>query len=278
MKKVKKFLLMTVLSVCSFAFVGIVNAELFTISGSVNLICEPNAIEAGGQSECYVIGKPDPATETASVNGYVVQSYTTKNLTLQTAKANENVTNSAAVFTHATAQNTNKPFASTADAPKSLQDFTCIYDSAASGKRDFGCAVYYTKSSVTSNAFTPAAMKRNAGAVIPAQQVASGYGVLGSIIVKLSEDATNNECGELCVKVWRIDSSDKYDKTLTASVDDRDNMPEYFCKEIHLKGTPVQPGTPETGAFASYAILAAGALIAISAVAMAKKNNKFNRI
>ena len=35
---------------------------------------------------------------------------------------------------------------------------------------------------------------------------------------------------------------------------------------------------PKTGNFASYAVLAAGALIALSAITVAKKHNKFYRV
>ena len=35
---------------------------------------------------------------------------------------------------------------------------------------------------------------------------------------------------------------------------------------------------PKTGSFASYAVLAAGALIALSAITIAKKHNKFYRV
>ena len=35
---------------------------------------------------------------------------------------------------------------------------------------------------------------------------------------------------------------------------------------------------PKTGSFASYAVLAAGALIAISAITVAKKHNRFYKV
>ena len=54
---------------------------------------------------------------------------------------------------------------------------------------------------------------------------------------------------------------------------------QYACAEVHYNETGTLPGDgTETGAFASYALLVAGALVAISAITLAKKNNKFSRI
>jgi hypothetical protein len=52
----------------------------------------------------------------------------------------------------------------------------------------------------------------------------------------------------------------------------------FDCREIHMKKKTEPGNNPGTGAFASYALLAAGALIAISAITIAKKNNKLQKI
>ena len=86
----------------------------------------------------------------------------------------------------------------------------------------------------------------------------------------------------MCVKVWRVPEKENYADYTSCGNDGTnanncgsDTQLQYKCKEIHYK----EDGTfAETGAFASYALLVACALIAISAITLAKKNNKFSRI
>ncbi|MDE5888397.1 MAG: hypothetical protein K2H20_00080 [Bacilli bacterium] len=287
MKKLKNILLMSAMTVCSLAFANAVNAASFTMP-NMNLVCEPNAIEAGGQTTCYIIGQPEPnKDDTRSVHGYVAQAYTSSKYTeIVVAKSNTNIPNTGAVFTKEF-ETTSKPFAQET-VPAAIKNFNCAFDSTISSKKgegDFACAVFFSTGST--NVYTPLSLQKNADKILNAQDAQDGYGIIGSLVVRLKDDAVINQCGELCVKVWRVPDERAYadykkcalatpgDETCgdTTGVEGTD----YFCKEIHLKGTTVQP-SPPTGAFASYAILAAGALIAISAVTMAKKNNKFNRI
>lgn len=296
MKKIKKFLLMTVLGVCSFATVAVVNAASFDMN-RMNLVCEPSAIEGGQRSTCYLIGQPSTNVATDTNHGYVAQAYTTKYLKIINVNKNDNVPNTSAVLASASAT-TEKPFSSVSNAPAALKQMTCIYDSEISRETsDYKCLVYY--STTDANAFNPSVMKQNVANTpgLTAQHVNDGYGVIGNVVVELDEKAKVNECGELCIKVWKVPNAiayDRYNTDCAVAASGDPNCGEatsvqpspkaesagYFCEEIHLKTTPEpEPGeTPPTGAFASYAVLAAGALIAISAIAMAKKNNKFNKI
>lgn len=152
----------------------------------------------------------------------------------------------------------------------------------------------------------------------------SAYTVVGYWTVRLSEDATDENCGKLCVKI-------NYKSTKAGSPGDPGvpSIDNGQCAEIHPTVTPVcrqdngkfygkdgtevteeeynkqcskscykgEDGTyydkngqltteeqyikecdPETGSFASYAVLAAGAFIALSAITIAKKHNKFYKI
>ena len=86
-----------------------------------------------------------------------------------------------------------------------------------------------------------------------------------------------NRCGDICVKVWTIPDGVYYSKALECGTGTgcvQHTTSEQKCVEIHIKAS----GSTETGAFASYTILAAAAFIAISAVAIAKKNNKLYKI
>lgn len=286
MKKIKNILLMSIVAVCSFAFVNVVNAaDIFTMP-TMDLVCNPNAIEAGGRTTCYIVGQP--SKQTGSLHGFVTQAYTTSKYTkIELVNSNKSIANTGAVFTK-DVESTSKPFAS-GDVPASIKEFNCAFDSSINAKKgegDFLCAAIFSKG--TENLFTPVTIKNGVDGILSAEKKSDGYGIIGSVVVSLTDDAVVNECGELCVKVWNIPSEKLYSnykecagtKANSAECENTAtsvNANDYFCKEIHLKGKPVQP-SPPTGAFASYAILAAGALIAISAVAMAKKNNKFNRI
>ena len=51
------------------------------------------------------------------------------------------------------------------------------------------------------------------------------------------------------------------------------------CSDFEIVGEPEQqPNNPETGAFASYAVLAGGAALAVTTIAVVRSKNKFYRI
>lgn len=304
MKKLNKILLMIVFGICSFATFTIAKAESFELE-QMKLVCEPAAIESGERSTCYLIGKPSPSDATYTNHGYVVQAFTQNQehngvkskLKIVTAKKNDSVPNTDAKIATPTSATT--PAFSDATVG-TLNKLICKYDAESHAEEgSFRCIVYY--STTETNAFNPAAIKQGVSSLSYMKDyVSDGYGIIGGIVVELEADATANECGELCVKVWQIPDSKGYSEyngdCAVASPGDPDcgeptkvqggspastTSPGYFCEEIHLESKPTpEPGEdpPSTGAFTSYAILAAGALIAVSAIAMSKKNNKFNKI
>ena len=83
------------------------------------------------------------------------------------------------------------------------------------------------------------------------------YGKNGTEVTKEQYDS---ECGD--AKICREENGKYYGK------DGVEVTKEQFEKEC----------IPKTGSFASYAVLAAGALIALSAITIAKKHNKFYRV
>lgn len=278
MKKFKKLFMLSILAISTFILCGMttVKAAGFSLSNT-DIVCDPANVEKGGRSTCYIIGVPSEDA-TASVNGYINYIYTTKYLKLvgtQYLVTNSNST--LADATSATAQITPQD-----DMPDELKSFSCAYDTNISSSiqvSSFGCGIFYTKNSVTQNAFTPSTIK-NTG--IKSGILQDRYGTIGAILVGLDENATGNECGEVCVKVWRVPEKENYADYTSCGNDGTnanncgsDTQLQYKCKEIHYK----EDGTfAETGAFASYALLVACALIAISAITLAKKNNKFSRI
>lgn len=279
MKKTKKILIMSILAISTFILCGMttVKADAFALKDN-DIVCDPAVLEKGGRADCYIIGVPgDIGT---SVNGYIVNAYTTKFLQIVSAK--KMVRNSSAAWTDATSATAT--IAPTEDMPDALKSFSCAYDSGGIGSgitvTSYGCGAFYTIKNAE-NAFTRETIKNTGikSGLLPN----ATYGVIGSITVQLDENTTGNECGEICVKVWRVPTESNYADYTSCGTTDEDNSNNcgsdsggvYKCKEIHYN----EDGQlAETGAFASYALLAACALVAISAIALSKKNNKFSRI
>jgi hypothetical protein len=100
-----------------------------------------------------------------------------------------------------------------------------------------------------------------------------GYTILADFTVALSDDLANSnssieKCGKLCISAQSFANKSQYTMTGAGT--------GTVCDEINLRveGTP----NPPTGSFVSYIVLVAGALIAIAAIAIAKKRNKFYRV
>lgn len=282
MKNIKSKILSAILAIGGLMAVGMttVNAATYNTFALLNsdVVCEPNTLEKGDMATCYIIGQPDGADD-SSVHGYVVNAYTTKYLTLENTKKVVS-TNTGHVFSNA--QSATETIKASDDMPADLKLFSCQNDSTISTDEElssFGCGVFYTVNGATSNAFTKTAVLGAASNVESGVLPNSTYGAIGAFYVKLSDDVQGNECGEICVKAWRVPeatmySDSKFNCTDAGCGTETNNV--YDCKEVHYNAPIIEPG--ETGAFASYALLIAGALIAISAITLAKKNNRFSRI
>lgn len=290
MKKIKNMLLLSLLTICAVAVVGIdkVNAATFDLGSSASIVCSPDTISAGQGTDCYLVGKPVPASGDYSVHGYVTYAYTTDYLELKGAKENSNIPNTSVHFMKSTAATNGLTI--TGQMPSGMNGLTCKYDSAnIEGGLDFGCAVFYTHKDKAA-AFTPASIiKDNTANMVPGGNT-TAYGVIGSYQVSVAADAEGEACGELCVKAWMVPGEGDYahveycqtngkkqdgsacsDVTTIQTVAGENG---YICREVHYRGGV----NPDTGTFASYALLIAGALIAVAAVALAKKNTKLYRV
>ena len=289
MKKLEKMLFMLVLTICTVVLVGIdkVYAEPYNIASTFTIVCEPNTLSAGGRTDCYLVGKPEPASGNYSLHGYLTYAYTTDSLELKGASKNKNIANSDALFLEPSSAT--QGHTSSGNQPKGLDGFRCQLDSAnVDSGNDFGCVIFYTISGKT-NAFTPASIVANNSAkIVPGGD--TSYGVIGSYSVAVAKDVQGESCGELCVKAWNVPTENDYNHVTDCATDGKKSdgtacggitalqtvstESGYFCREVHYKG-----GTnPDTGTFASYTLLIAGALIAIAAVTLAKKNTKLYRV
>lgn len=282
MKNLKKLFLMSILAVSSFVLSGIGKveaADVFTL-GNLDIVCDPAKVEKGKQATCYIVGVPSKTGGT--VHGYIVKAYTTKHLKL--AGATAVVTSTGQAWADATSAT--KQITPNSDMPEQVKTLSCAYDGETLGNittTSYGCGVFYTVKDA-SNAFSATTVTSDATKSKINTEVFpnSTYGTIGAIIVKLDENFTGEECGEICVKPYRIPTVENYTDYSTCGNTagtgcgvEFTSGNFYKCKEIKAQGSGTDP---ETGAFASYAILAACAFIAVSAITLAKKNNKFSRI
>ncbi len=278
MRKLKKLFLMSILSVSAFVLCGMTtaNAAAFSLTNA-DVVCDPTELAKNGdRASCYIIGNP---SATGSVHGYAIRAYSTKHLNIIGTESI--ITNSDTAWTEALSAT--ETIASKPNMSDGVKKFGCVADdTASSDAKTFGCGIYYTVNSVENDAFTPATIKSEAALSQVGDALPEGnYGVLGSIIVQLDDIDPENpvsECGQLCVKVWRVATEENYENYSTCGNTNpelcgNETSNQYKCKDIHYRKAGA-----ETGAFASYALLAACALIAVSAITLAKKNNKFSRI
>lgn len=126
-----------------------------------------------------------------------------------------------------------------------------------------------------------------------------GYSPIAYWTVKLNNDATDESCGKFCLELdyKATEAGESASGGLTSDgagcaeirpvinkvtcqvKDDKYYGPtgeEITQEEYKKQCEATKP--PETGSFASYAVLAAGAFIALSAITIAKKHNKFYRV
>lgn len=100
-----------------------------------------------------------------------------------------------------------------------------------------------------------------------------GFTNIGWVQVKIAQEEEDSACGEICIHF-----SYQGPATVTEVSGGSGSDPKPACDEVNKKSIGSNEKTTETGSFASYAVLAAGAFIAISAIAIAKKHNKFYRV
>lgn len=298
MKKIKSNTLMMLLfGICAIFGMSVVKAdEAFKISNTLSVVCNPEIIKNGEQTKCYIVTLPDEAALTdpnsASVHGFVTKAFVTKDLKIVGAENNTYIAGTSVGFIHPqTANGTDKITGD--DIPDEVASVRCEADynwveqayskNSISTDRanDFACAMFYTKKSVSKNAYTISSLKNGSAAykstVLKDHQ---DYSVIGNYVVEMPAESTDGgSCGEICIIAKGVQKLADYAKWNTEG--SQDIFVPNVCVEIGRVSENPNPGitpVPETGAFASYALLVAGALIAIGAITIAKKNNRFNKI
>ncbi len=313
MKKTKKMLLLVALMLGGLLFTTKVQAKMAWILENPSLICDPQVMEPGKSSTCYYFGTQNSGETYETANaGFYIMMYTTENLKLKDIAANPNLKKVGTMFVSNSGTNNTTISQAPTTMPAALKEhFKCnisTYTSKSKNKNSAGCGVFYTNTGEAA-AFSSGNMKlygylEQHSDYVTALNISKDQAVvLGSITVELPKNNNIEGCGEVCIasfgvateadwghgdctaadgsltSEWNGDKCDTANPTSTTPEGTNKNMVDglFNCYELTLKN-PVPKKNSETGAFVSYAILAAGALIAISAVTISKKHNKLQKI
>ena len=244
MKKMKNLLLVALFAICAFVVGGNVVEAAATINNFA-VVCQASELGKNGETDCYLIGNLQNDTATgAGLHGIVAK----------TTVGNLDIVKFESAFDNVVAEKLNNGQSSTVvSGLQNGQSYTC--------KTDNGSPCYLLITKTAGNGLIAHGKSKKTASN-------SDYTVLGSSTVKVNENASVNDCGTLCVNATYALTDSEYTTGLHSS-----NTTESVCDEITVK-----EGEVATGNFVSYAVLAAGAFIAISAIALAKKHNKFYRV
>ncbi len=131
----------------------------------------------------------------------------------------------------------------------------------------------------------------------------SGFTIIGWWEVRLTDDATADNCGKICAWIKPLNTEldvqgsvaieepsidngrcreikPKIEIKKTCHTEGEGENIKYYGKDgnVITKEQYEKDCIPPTGGWASYAVLAAGAFIALSAITIAKKHNKFYQV
>ena len=292
--KENKNLLMTFLVAISVVLLfGVDNAYAADLQiTNRTVVCEKD-LEVGESTLCYLVGE---GNTDGSAHGFVTKVYTKDGLRLTDASGYPDKTK--AYKTEPTSESVGKK---TDDGI--ITNFICKADVGANSNvnfqytgenQDYACVAFYSPEKQEKLFTVSNAKVRTADSILKGKLDNQGLPnlmVIGSYTVKLDDIGSKTGCGEICVKSWVIDESTGYDhytegpdaegvgSVTSGGGNGKMESNQYFCAEVTIMGGEDTPlGTPETGGFISYILLIAGALIAISAVVIANKNNKIYHV
>ena len=246
-KSIKTLFILIGLSLFTFIGINTVKADNGASVTNINIVCEPSSIEKGDKTFCYIIGKVTNDSSGAGVHGLLTK-VTTSHLTITDYKAGDGSTR----YVAETITNGQKFTAAT---PAS--NYTC----QTQGEPCYG---FFTVGASNAGLF------KNTGktGITAIDAKYTGHTSFGYFEVELDETATTKECGKLCVFSDYVSTGAGYSSPVHIAE-------QAQCAEIKPKASV---DAPITGSFASITVLVAGGLIAIGAIAIAKKNNKIYRV
>ena len=252
MKKIKNLIIGLIIMTSFFVFAKITKAEDLVLQG-VKVVCKPESLEIGENktSRCYLIAR-------ASGNAYALKTLV------------ELTDLDLVSYDGSGSLNNNSTGVSELDSRVGIEAVIpgSTFDKTATGMENVSCTdetsfcvLFYTKDNGTG----VISSDLSSGGIELEQD---NYTIIAYYDVALADTAESNTCGKICVFPF-IYQTKETNENDSIRADDS-------CYEITINGDI--PDNPESGAFISYIVLAIGALIAVLAVALANKNNKFYKI
>lgn len=268
MKKNKIAILVLGLFVFCLIGIGKVNAT----TNSFQVVCAPEALEIGQKSKCYIIANLNNNDAIYGVYSRAV----TKDLTVKTVGTNQTGVDAGLISAgQKSGKGSNGLF--TCDPTLELKNAAGKTVKELGYKDEKKCA--YFESSTTE----PKIVKGYKSTTISSKVSAmgTGYTEVGYYEVELDSTATANDCGTLCVEIWYLEKYSAATTSIPKSTGNESQKKTYFpastvCGEVTTIVKPKE--NTDTGNFASYTVLIAGACIAIAAIAIASKNNKLYKV
>lgn len=264
----KKKILVLLFGLFVFTIAGITTAHAATLNNS-QVVCLPASLETGQKAKCYVIAQIDGGNifgvYTRAITSQLNIKGTGTSQTISVKGLTDSVKSTSGMYTC-----------------KNITNVPTGYTAAP------GC-VQFESEFVASATTHAAGIKPNLLSTDLNTGSWTGYSEIGYYEVELADTATATNCGEICVEI-KYATEYMATSSATAANDDPNisnstantktgNFPMgYACAEIKpvIKGETTENTT--TGNFASYAVLIAGACIAIAAVAIATKHNKIYKV
>lgn len=250
MKKIKNLFLMAIFTICSFAIIGTVNAA--GEASNPDIVCIPNELEVGDTSTCYFL-----AQIKGEVEGFLTKVYIMDGLVID-EKLEKNIVASP----DSNATTLILDYGETGEIKQGVSykcDTTGEEQAENAKTKQQLCAIFH------SGKFT-----NDSGKSTEENEDLKDYsnkGIVATFNVRLDENL--NTCGRICISAKYVPIYGA-GETGTGSYTEPSSPGATVCDEID----PKNPENLPTGAFTSYIVLIAGAIIAIASISIAKKQKK----
>ena len=253
MKKIKNILSLSIVALCAFCIFGV--ADVYASAGANNfrVACEKTTLEKGDQTLCYILAQVKNDTTTGKGIDGVMAVVNNKTKQLEVGEPLVAPAKSGEMLAERILRDQYVKGDTNANAAK----YKCENDK---------CDMFYAKKDQSLKA-----AENWSDNNVSELTGFTGYTVLGSYQVNLSDTATMKDCGKLCLDI-------KYSTNGEYTGSNFGVATNVSCAEIKPAGGEDPEGNPGSGSFTSYIVLVGGLFVALGAIALARKNNKFYRV
>ena len=266
MKKLKNIFCLSVLAISTFCIMGITDVKAGSAE-QFQVVCDQKSVEPGQTANCFLIAKilnGDISFVETTITPDTSGNYQTKNLKITRVEGppiNGDV--AATTLVH----NGKLADLGLGDNHKEsgAKNYVCNNETTYTEASYKGCQLFYA---LKNKKIKPVTNGSDNGVPV-LNSGYDGYTVIGFYVVTLSDDATINDCGRLCI-------SPRFGENDGDAQADMQGATKH-CAEIEVKPGE-NPGTPGTGNFTSYLVLIGAAFVAVGAIALAKRNSKLFRV